>query len=192
MEMAFKSASSCGCTEAPVSAVREALKGEKLAAQDIEEIKLLGLPRLLYYNWDTLVEAEFSTPCAVALAVVGQEPGPDAYNTGRYKQPDIYEIARKINFDEDPRARELNLKRGQWTCTAEIKTRDGKVRKAYVDFEKGAPENPLTEGEIHHKFVVNSQGILGEKRAQELWDTLLNLEKTEKISALVPKFTRTK
>ena len=190
MEMAFKSASSCGCTEAPVSAIREALKGERFSPQEIESIKLVGLPRLLYYQWDTMVQAEFSTPCAVALAVAGEESGPDSYASGRYKDSDILEIASKVTFDEDPKARELALARGQWVCTAEIKTKDGKVRKAYVDFEKGAPENPFSEDELHHKFVVNSRGTLGEKQAEELWDALLHLEKTEKISTLATLLAR--
>ncbi len=137
-----------------------------------------------------MVQAEFSTPCAVALAVTGYEAGPDWYTTGRYKAPDIMAIARKVSFDEDPVARDLAVDHGQWTCSVEIKTRDGKIRKAHIDHEKGTPENPLSESEMHNKFMANSRGILGQRRTEELWDALLHLEKVQKISALVANFAK--
>ena len=184
MDMSVKPVPFCAVVFAPVTAVREALKGEKLRPQDIEEIKLIGIPKLHFTHWDDMVQAEFSTPCAIAMAVTGDEPGPDWYTTGRYKEPDIFEIASKVVQVEDPRARQLALERGQWICTVEIKTKDGKVRTAFVEHEKGLPENPLSEDELHHKFVVNSRGILGEKRADELWDALLGIEKAEKVSTI--------
>ncbi len=38
-------------------------------------LKLTGIPRLEFYEWANMIEAEFSTPCAVAMAVAGEEPG---------------------------------------------------------------------------------------------------------------------
>ncbi len=126
------------------------------------------------------------------MAITGDEPGPDWYITSRYKAPDIFDIARKVTFDEDPRVRELAAERGQWVCSAEIKTKDGKIRKAYIDHEKGTPENPLSEREMYNKFKANATGILGQDRTDELWDSLMRLEKANRISTvahtLSPKF----
>ncbi len=185
MEMSVKPICFCGVTLAPVTAIREALKGERLDPDEIEEIKLIGIPRLPFKSWNTMVEAEFSTPCAVALAVSGDEPGPDWYTSGRYKDPEIMKIASKVTFEEDPRAKPLALEKAVWICTAEIRTRDGRVRRAFVDHEKGTPANPLTEDELCHKFMVNSQGLLGQERSRDLWNTLLDLERINKISSIV-------
>ena len=50
--------------------------------------------------------------------------------------------------------------------------------------------NPLSEDEMCHKFMANSKGILGQERAEKLWDALLNLEKTPKISTLAPSLAK--
>ncbi len=184
MEMTFKPVCFCAVSFCTVTDVREALKREKQNPKDIEEIKLIGIPKLQFTHWDTMVQAEFSLPCAIALAVTGYEPGPDWYTTGRYKDPDIFEIASKVVQVEDPKARELALESGQYMCTAEIKTKDGKIRRAHVEHEKGTPANPLSEDELHCKFMANSRGMLGQDRAEVLWDRLLHLEKARQISSI--------
>lgn len=183
MEVAFKPVCVGAVAGAPVTAVRAALQGEALKPETIEEITLIGIPRLECYEWDDMIEAEFSTPCAVAMAVAQEEAGPRWFNSGRFKDPDIFEIARKVKFVEDPKAREKALEKGQWPCTVEIRTRDGKVRRAHADYERGAPENPFTAEEMRHKFMLNTQDLLG-KRADSVWSTLLELERVERISDL--------
>ncbi len=189
MEMGFKPVCFCGCVDAPITAVRAALKGKKLNPEDVESVRLIGIPKLMYYKWDHMVQAEFSTPCAIALAVTGYEPGPDWYTSGRYRDPEIFALASKVTFDEEDRARQLAVELGQWTCTAEIKTKDGKIRSAHIEHEKGVPENPMTEAEMHAKFMANARGILG-PQAEQLWDSLMQLENVKKVSTVASKLSR--
>jgi 2-methylcitrate dehydratase PrpD len=182
MEIAFKPVCFGAVAGSPVTALLDALNGEVLKPEAIQEITLIGIPRLECYEWSNMIEAEFSTPCAIAMAVVGEESGPQWFNSGRFKDPDIFEIARKVKFVEDPKAREKAIARGQWMCTAEIRTKDGKVRRAHADYEKGAPENPFTEKERRRKFMLGSTDLLGQKRADAAWDKLQNLESVGKIS----------
>ena len=78
------------------------------------------------------------------------------------------------------------MKYGKLVCTAEVKTKDGKISKAYIEYPKGEPQNPLTDAELGHKFVTNSVGIIGKRRATELKQMLLNLEDVSDISSLMP------
>ncbi len=123
LEIAFKPVCYGAVAGAPVTAVWEALRGENLRPEDIEEIKL--------------------TPCAVAMAVAGEEPGPDWYNSGRFLQPDILAIAQKVKFVEDPRARQVAVERGQWPCTVEIRTRDGRLWTAHARIRKRRAGKPV-------------------------------------------------
>jgi 2-methylcitrate dehydratase PrpD len=185
MEIGFKPASSCRFTHHSITAVWKALEGETIKNEDIEEI-LLTQAMLLppAYEWDTMVQAQFSLPCAVAMSIAGGEPGPNWYKTGRFKDPDIKQLARKVKVIEDPEALELWVKYGQLVCTAEVKTREGKIRKAYIEYPKGEPENPLTKEELHCKFMTNAVDILGQRQAEELKHQLLQLEEVDNISKI--------
>jgi 2-methylcitrate dehydratase PrpD len=185
MEVGFKLASACRYTHPAITAVWKALEGETVKAEDIEEILLTQVMLLTpAYEWDTMVQAQFSLPCAVAMSIAGGEPGPGWYKASRFKDPDIRELAHKVKFIEDPEATELWLKYGKLVGTAEVKTRDGKIRKAHIEHPKGEPENPFTEEEFQRKFMTNAVGILGQKQAEELKHKLLHLEEAPDVSAL--------
>ena len=156
-----------------------------MEAKDIEEIVLTQAVLLpVAYEWDTMVQAQFSLPCAVAMSIAGGEPGPGWYQTGRFKDPDIRELARKVKVVEDAEASELWVKYGQLVGTAEVKTRDGKIRRAHIEYPKGEPENPLTEEELQHKFMTNAMATLGQRKAEELKQRLLHLEEVKDVSTL--------
>jgi 2-methylcitrate dehydratase PrpD len=186
MEVGFKPAASCRFSHHSITAVWKALEGASVKAEDIEEIVLTQvMPMPAAYEWETMVQAQFSLPCAVALSIAGGEPGPNWYKNGRFKDPDVRELARKIKFVEDAKSSELWLKYGKLTCTAaKIKTKDGKARRAFIEYPKGEPENPLTEEELKHKFMINAVGILGQRQAEELGYRVLHLEEVDNSSAL--------
>ena len=185
MEVGFKPVTACRLIHHSVTAVWKALEGESVKAKDIEEIVLTQAVHMPpTYEWDTMVQAQFSLPCAVAMSIAGGEPGPGWYRNGRFKDPDIYELARKIKFVEDDEASKLWVKYGKLVSSAEIKTKDGKVRTANIEYPKGEPENPLTETELQHKFMTNTVGVLGQSKAEELRERLLHLEEVQDISAL--------
>lgn len=69
MEIAFKPVCVGAVASAPVTAVRAALKGEALKPEAIEEITLTGIPRLECYEWDDMIQAEFSTPQQFAALI---------------------------------------------------------------------------------------------------------------------------
>ncbi len=191
METSFKAVTFCGCTQAPVTAVLEALKGERINPMEVEEIKLTGIPKLEFTTWKDMVEAEFSTPCAVAVAFMGDRFGPELFSSGRYQEADVLALASKVKFVDDPKAREVALKTGEWMCTAEIRTRDGKVRRAHIDSVKGTRANPMSEVELLQKFLGNTEGILG-KQARKFWEALSELEKASKISSLASYWGKAK
>lgn len=179
MDMAFKPMCCGAVAGAPVTAIREALKGRRLRPDEISEIVLIGIPRLECYEWTDMVEAEFATPSAVAMEVAGDEPGPAWFTSGRFKAPDIMAIAAKIRFVEDPRARQLAIERGQWPCRVEVRLADGSTLRGAAEFEKGAPEYPFTAEEARRKFFLNGEGLLGAARVNALSDLLLDLDRRQ-------------
>src|SRR3989304_6371108 len=75
LEIAFKPMCYGAVAGAPVTAIWHALRGGKLHPEGIGEIRLIGIPRLECYEWTNMVEAGFSTPCAVGMGGAGGETG---------------------------------------------------------------------------------------------------------------------
>ena len=48
-----------------------------------------------------------SLAVALALAALGIEPGPKWYTTGKFKDPEVRELAAKIKLENDPEAEEF-------------------------------------------------------------------------------------
>ncbi|MBO4870035.1 MAG: MmgE/PrpD family protein, partial [Clostridia bacterium] len=61
----------------------------------------------------------------------------------------LTEFAKKVEVVEDPAlTAESPQKR---VAVVTVRTADGKVRSARVDYAKGDPENPMTEAELAEK-----------------------------------------
>lgn len=184
MEMSFKPTPSCRLTHAPITALREALDHKPVKAKDIEQIVIKFVKRLDRPEWEIMMQAQFSMQCIIALDALGIEPGPKWYTTGKFKDPEVRELAAKVKLENDPEAEELEIREGKVKCTAEVKFKNGTVKKATIHQIKGAPGNPMTEAELKAKFRANTIDIFSEVQVARIIDTVLNLEKLEKVSDL--------
>jgi 2-methylcitrate dehydratase PrpD len=184
MEVSFKPTPSCRLTHAPITALWQALDHKPIKAKDIEQIEIKGVKRLDRPQWEIVMEAQFSIQCTIAMAALGIEPGPKWYTTGKFKDPEVRELAAKVKLENDPEAEELELREGKVKCTVTVKFKDGTVKKATIHHVKGAPGNPMTEEELKAKFKANTIDIFSEDQVAKIIDTVLNLEKLPKVSDL--------
>ena len=184
VEMSFKPTPSCRWTHVPITAAREALNGKPVKEDEVSQIIIKGVERLKRYEWDTMLDAQFSIPCALALDLVGETPGPRWYTTGRFKDAEIRRLASKVKYEHDRRALELEIKEGKMICTVEIVFKDGKTKKASIEHIKGAPDNPMSEDELFSKFRENATPVLSEPQIKKVIDMVMNLEKLSDVSLL--------
>ncbi len=190
MEMEFKPTPSCRDTHPPMTAVWEIFEGWSIGPEEVEEITLKGstiesrLQKLIGYKWETMLEAEFNTPCAIAMSLIsGEPPGPRWYTTGRFNDPDIREFAKKVRFVFDVEAEEL-AEGGKRITTATITTKDGRSRTARIEYPKGRPENPMSDAELKDKFRANATAVIGEEQIEEILESFGHWETLDDISAL--------
>jgi 2-methylcitrate dehydratase PrpD len=184
-EIGFKPEPSCRLIHPSTEAIRKALRDATVKPSDIEKITLhqaVLLPPT--YRWETMVEAQFSPPCAVALSLAGGEPLPAWYTEQRFLDPAIHELASRVRFVEDDRAADLWLKYGILSCRAEVSTRDGKILHGSTDYPRGEPQNPMTREELERKFMVNAGLVMDDRRAGMIRDRVLDIEAMRNISEL--------
>jgi len=164
-KVSLKPTPSCRWTHQPITAVWSALGDRRLDAAHVTRIRILGVPRLERTNWSGVFDAQYSIPCAVALAASGIVPGPEWYASGVYKSHAIVELAAKVVQERDPDVEAFEMCRGRITCRVEIGLKDGMTLQAECQSAKGSTENPLSEAERQAKFAANTAHLDGRAHA---------------------------
>jgi len=163
-KMSLKPTPSCRWTHAPITAAWNALGGRTLDATHVERIRIFGVPRLERAQWSSMQDAQFSMPCALALAISGVAPGPGWYAEEIYKSTGISELAAKIIQETDSDSELMEIRDNQMSCRVEIELKDGKTLHGECSAVKGSPENPLTEEERAVKFEANTAHLANKGR----------------------------
>jgi 2-methylcitrate dehydratase PrpD len=154
--ISLKPVPSCRMTHHPITAAWNALSDKKLDAAHLSSIRVLGVPRLHRTQWADMVDAQFSVPCSLALAVSGLEPGPRWYLDGAFKSPSILALAGKVVQERGSEAERVEIQEGRFSCRVEIRLKDGVVLEGECQAVKGEPDNPLSERERAAKFAANA------------------------------------
>ena len=184
LDMSLKPTPSCRWTHPPITAAWAALEHKPTRAADIAKITVRGVNRLERYTWERMLDAQFSIPCALAMAISGVTPGPGWYTTGRFKEADIRELAGKIHLERDPNAEWREIMDLGMTCTVDITLANGQVKTGRCDHVKGSPKNPLTHEEQLAKFNSNASHLQARARAQ-IVDQISQLEEISDIASLM-------
>ena len=184
MDMSLKPTPSCRWTHPAITAVWQALDNRAVRADEVSEVIIIGVERLQRYEWDTMLEAQFSLPCALALAMVGAEPGPGWYTTGRFKEADIRELASRVTYVRDPEAEALEIRDSRMTCAVEVVFEDGQTRSSRAESVKGAPDNPMSRDEVLAKFAANAS-FMTDVQIDGVIGKVEDLEEMEEVGALL-------
>jgi 2-methylcitrate dehydratase PrpD len=154
--ISLKPVPSCRMTHHPITAAWNALSGRRLDTRHVEAIRILGVPRLHRTQWTNMVDAQFSVPCSLALAVSGIEPGPRWYVNEAFKSPAILSLAAKVVQEFSSQAEQVEITEGRWTCQVEIRLKGGATLEGDCQVFKGEPGHPLTAEERAAKFSANA------------------------------------
>ncbi|PUA20874.1 MmgE/PrpD family protein [Glaciimonas sp. PCH181] len=175
-----------------IDGILDIVKTNDIKASDVEgviiysppaEIMLLGAPLEKKQNPKTIVEAQFSNPWMVAVAIQDREVGLRHFSEAALQRADLRALARRMVTVEDK-----SLTRpdgGPGFVRLELKTKSGKTYTKLVKFAKGDPKNPMSPDE-YKKKVLECTDAAGMKRAQAiaLMVRILNLEAETDVSAL--------
>jgi 2-methylcitrate dehydratase PrpD len=157
--MSLKPTPSCRWTHPSITAAWNALGGRRLDAAHVARVRVFGVRRLEKTQWSSIFDAQYSLPCALALAMSGIEPGPAWYLNDRFRAPEILELAGKISQESDAAAELLEMSEGRMSCRVEIVLQDGRTLSGECRAVKGSPEFPLTSAERVSKFDANARHL---------------------------------
>ena len=131
---------------------------------------------------ETVYEAKFSLPYAVAAGLIFGRARFNAFNDKSLTDERIRKIMPLIDFEVDPSAEEKfpNYR----SAMVRVETTDGRYLKHHSPTRKGDPDDPLTDTELEEKFFEFVEPVIGTGTARALLEDCWNLEKIDAVSSL--------
>ena len=156
--ISYKPYPSCRHLHCHILATIELVEQYDIRPEDVDEVtayvgafvKGTFEPRKVAYDPKTVVECQFSAPYVIATTILNRTVTlADFLGTG-FRNPRVLQMAQKIVPVYDA---SLSPPRKMEQARLEIRTRDGRTfASRLVEFAKGHPANPMTEGELVAKF----------------------------------------
>jgi 2-methylcitrate dehydratase PrpD len=179
----------CRITHAAIEAALTLLNRYRLKVGDIESVELETAPEGI----DHIVghpfkigafphgNAAFSYEYTVATAFLYGGVRPEHFTEKAVRNPAIADFIKKIKLTA---VKDIPFEKARMTAML----KDGRKLTKTVLNVKGDPlTNPMTHDDILAKFRMNAEftGKISKKKAEELLDRLLNLERVEKVRELI-------
>jgi 2-methylcitrate dehydratase PrpD len=124
-------------------------------------------------------EAKFSLPFSLAALFVHGGVGLDTYAEETRRDPQVLELARRVTY----RVRDFGSGEHAFPGAVQLVLDDGRELHAELEFQQGAPENPLSDREVCEKFRVNAGLGLAPDAVEALLDGVLHLDERDDVGA---------
>jgi 2-methylcitrate dehydratase PrpD len=150
----------CGTMTQPYIDCAIRLGRAGIAPADIEEITCEVGEGTVHRLWEPLSEkqrpttsysAKFSTPYCVAVGIIYQDAGLAEFTEQRVREPQILELAGKVNYVVDPD----NEYPANYTGHVRARLKDGSVVEERQPCMRGGAREPLSRDELEAKCAAN-------------------------------------
>jgi 2-methylcitrate dehydratase PrpD len=131
-----------------------------------------------------LLDAQFSMQYALAVAAVSGRATLDQFEPPRTSDPEIERLMAATTLLDD-----RVIAPGDYPAI-EVLLSDGRRIERHVQFAKGAPQNPLTDGELADKVAALIDPVLGASRRGEITATIARLEDLDDLRLLTRLLTK--
>lgn len=194
----YKPWPSCGASHVYIDAVLKLLSQNSLATGDIEKITVhvgdfaqrLCEPLQARRHPATVLDAKFSIPYTVALAVARRKVGIADFSEAALRDPVVSHLADKVHFVADSQYNwKMHLPGGAVT----LQTRDGRkyVGECLSENVRGSSNVPMSWNDLQAKFEECSNisiAPLSVEKTQELYRMLQQFEELPDVSPVIRLF----
>jgi 2-methylcitrate dehydratase len=177
-------------THAPISCTLDLIKEHDLAPDQVEKVHIRSLARAAdiladpsKYDPRTKETADHSLPYVIAAAVADRQVTPLQFTDEKIMDPNIRAQLNKVEVVADPEIEALFPELQRVIVT--IHTVDGRELTKQIDYPKGDPRNPLTDGEIEEKFDALAEPIMDSGQRQRIKDATWGLDELASITDLM-------
>ncbi len=187
LDIYFKPYTACRHTHGSAQATIELVAEKKIGPKDVEKvdvftygIAVLAVGKPVVLN-DSFVNAQFSIPYVVSVAIADGMVGPVQLTEKRLSDPALIEFTKKVTVNYDD---ELNkLYPGKTASRVEITLKTGEKITRQVDMPAGDPRDPMTSDAVAKKVRLFA-GKRDVKKLNALIDGILKLETVTDITQI--------
>src|SRR3989454_1018405 len=181
--MTFKNHACCGHAFAAIDGALALQAKMGLRPAEIERVRVgtyrAGLEVAGIADPATAAEARFSTPYLVATALTHGSVRLAAFEPARLGDVATRALMRRVEVAPAP---ELDAAfPAQRAARVAIESRDGRRGEHLQLTRKGAPDLPLSDAELEHKYFELASPALGEEQARTLLARLWKLEREPRL-----------
>lgn len=193
-KVGFKPYSSCRFTHTPIDALFEIIKNNNV---DINQIKKINVythktaieatmkPLERKYRPQNTVDAQFSIPFCLGLALKYKSVLPDMFTENMLGDPDVLSIADKVEGFEDKSYTQSFPK--EFACRVVVKTSEA-VYEHEMKNPKGDPENPLKDSDLITKFKNLTEEKLSKEEQEKIIDLIWSIENIQNTNEFMKLF----
>ncbi|HEY4372774.1 MAG TPA: MmgE/PrpD family protein [Burkholderiales bacterium] len=171
----------------PVESLRALMAKVGFAPEQVESLSLRVSPKVLSHHDiripADLMQAQYSVPFCVALALYRDPADPRSFNGDALHDARIAAMCKRIELAPYPEEEGAGTKaRGAWQSRLELRLADGRTFNVDRDTFRGAPEQPLDAQATDDKYRRLTADIAPDLR--ERW--LQSLRSLESVATLDP------
>ena len=189
MDASIKTWSCCWFIHPTLDIVKNIVRYNGLVHQDIAQIDVWSLTDLsemfTSIEPEELVDAQFSLPYCVALALLEIPPGPGWFNKNLFHDETVLSIGSRVKIHPDSRSDDIfHNEDRRITARVVITTNGGASFEEFAPAPRGTPMLPASEEEITGKYLAMAVPVIGSEKAQALMEFVLDLETYDSVTAL--------
>lgn len=187
-ECSYKAYPTEALTHQPISAALQVMQEASFQAEEIDQVIVETTTRGVdilsdpsKYQPDTKETADHSLPYVIAVALLRGNVLPDSFKEEVIKNVQVREMMKRIKVVADPEIDALfpRIKRARVSVVA----KNGERHTMQVDAAKGSPENPISDEELHAKFMANTKEVYRDEKAERVIEATQRFEGYEDIRA---------
>ena len=177
-------------THAPISATLDLVIEHDLEPDEVDTITIYSLARAAdiladpsKYDPRTKETADHSLPYVIAAAVADRQVTPLQFTEAKIMDPVIRAQLPKVKVIADPEIEAVfpELQR----VRVVVSTTDGRSFEKELDYPKGDPRNPLTDGEISGKFRALGAGIASAEDLERMQSAISRTDEFDDVRQLM-------
>ena len=188
----IKAHTCCRYNQAPIDALLELSSDNGLAAADIAGVQV-GLPSVAIdivaapedhkRRPESIVDAQFSLPFAIAVALSSGKAGLTEYTMANLTSPPVLDIMDRVSYHVDPAVDAAYPQ--HWGASVRVETVDGRLFEKRVIDPKGDPDNPFTELDLEAKFHDLTRSTYDDSHRKAMIDVVRGLGTSATLNELV-------
>ena len=193
MNIALKFYSCVGSNHTTLDGIRILQAQRNFVHADIKEILVSGSQVTMdHVGWkyipQGLTSAQLNLPYCVATYLLEGECFVDQFTEAMVADPQRMALAEKVRVQHDDAITKQGSK-FRHKVHVQIELHDGTILKTTVESGRGSEHNFASEADIVSKFMLLATKALPKNQAQQLCETILNLDKLADASQLTKLLT---